>query len=225
MRVSLNTSSLNKTLNNIVGYSLGFIEGTNSGKRIFLDNLGKDVIYVLNKYIDVNARLNEPALHHIYEWYRVGVPSARLFDLNYTVSGIGLSIGGTFKQSRSIPINSSEPFYNKAKIMEEGIPVVIKPKKATTLRFEVDGETVFTKNPVSVDNPGGRYVQGSFKRIVDDFMLNYFKQSFLRSSGIFDYLSNPVIYKKELPSGSKSGRSKGRSVGFKWITNARVGVE
>ena len=225
MRVSLNTTSLDKTLNNVLNYSLGFIDGVNSGKKIFLDNLGKGIIYALGQYIDTNARLNEASLHHVYEWYKTGSPSARLFDLDYTVSSIGLSISGTFKQSRSLSSTATEPFYNKARIMEEGLPVTIKPKKSEVLAFEVDGEKVFTKNPVNIANPGGNQVKGSFNDIFDEFMLRYFKQSFLRASGLFDYLNNPTIYKKELPSGAKFGKTKGRSVGFKWIANARIGVE
>lgn len=225
MIVSLNTTSLDKTLTNVLNYSLGFVDGINSGKKIFLDNLGKGVITALNSYIDTNAKLNESSLHHVYEWYKVGSPAARLFDLDYTVSNIGLSISGTFKQSRTMSSTATEPFYNKAKIMEEGIPVLIKPKKSQTLVFEVDGETVFTKNPVNITNPGGNNVKGSFNKVIDEFMIRYFKQSFLRASGLFEYFNNPKIYKQELPSGAKFGKSKGKSVGFKWITNARIGVE
>jgi len=105
------------------------------------------------------------------------------------------------------------------------MPVVIKPKKSSVLVFEDNGETVFTKNPVKIDNPGGPNVQGSFSRVFDEFMSIYFKQSFLKASGIYDYLSRPTIYKKEIASGAKFGKSKGINVGFKWIANAKVGVE
>jgi len=225
MRVSLNTVSFEKTMNNVVNYSLGFIDGINYGKKIFLSNLGNGVIHALNQYVDASARLNESSLHHVYEWYRVGSPSARLFDLDYTVSNVGLSINGTFKQSKTMSSTSNEPFYNKAKIMESGMPVTIKPKKAKALSFEVDGEQIFTKSPVTVINPGGENTKGSFSKVIDEFMLVYFKQSFLKASGLFDYFNNPTLYKKELPAGAKLGKIKGRSVGFKWIANARIGVE
>lgn len=225
MRVSLDSRSLEKQLLNIVGYSLGFIDGANNGKKIFLNNLGKSVVFVLGQYIDVEARANSAALHHVYEWYRTGSPQARLFDLNYTVSNVGLSISSTFRQSKSVSRDSTEPFYNKAKIMESGIPVTITPRPGGALRFTDNGEEIFTKKPVTINSPGGEEVAGSYQKIFDQFMMFYFTQSFLKASGIFDYIKNPVIYKKEFAAGAKLGRSKGVSTGFKWITNAKIEVE
>jgi hypothetical protein len=225
VRVSITTKSFEKDLLNIANYSLGFLEGAQRGKKVFLDNLGRGVIFALGEYIDVEARSNPSALHHVYEWYQSGSPQARLFDINYTVSNLGLSINSTFKQSRSMQVDSSTPFYNKAKIMEDGIPVVIKPKKNSVLRFYEGGETVFTSKPINVRNPGGEEVQGSFERVFDEFMRRYFTQAFLRASGISDYISNPIIYKKNIQAGAKQGRSKGVSTGYKWITNAKIEVE
>ena len=225
MQVSVNTKAFEKQLNNIVNYSFGFLEGIDSGKRIFLDNLGKGTIQALGAYIDTNAKLNQQALHHVYEWYKTGSPSARLFDLNYTVSGLGLSLGGTFKQSRSLAQDSHTPFYNKAKIMEDGTPVTIRPKSSGVLVFKDAGETVFSKKPITIENPGGNKVVGSFEQIIDEFMIRYFKQSFLRASGLFEYISRPILYKQELAAGAKVGKAKGISTGYKWIINAKVGVE
>lgn len=224
MRVSLTTNNFEKQIMNIANYSIGFLEGVQKGKRIFLDNMGKGVIYTLGRYIDVEAKANSAALHHVYEWYQTGSPSARLFDINYTVSNVGLSINSTFKQSRTISEDGTVPFYNKATIMENGIPVLIKPKR-TALRFRAGGEEVFTRRPVNVRNPGGEEVEGSFERTFDEFMRNYFTQGFLRASGLMDYISNPKIYKKNFAAGAKGGRNTGISTGFKWITNAKVEVE
>ena len=221
MRVSLNSRSLEKTLLNVVDYSVGFLDGIKKGKNLFLNNLGEGVIYALNRYIDTNAKMNESALHHVYEWYRTGSPSARLFDIDYTISGLGLSISGTFKQSQSVSANSSEPFYNKAKIMELGRPVTIRPKNAEVLAFEVDGETVFTKNEVIVDNPGGN-VEGQFAKAFDTFFSRYLSQSFLRISGLYDYFNNPVVYKQNLKKGKALGKSYGNTVGYNWVANAKV---
>lgn len=225
MRVSIQTNNFEKELLNIANYSLGFLEGAQKGKKVFLDNLGRGVIFALGQYVDVEARANKEALHHVYEWYQTGSPQARLFDITYTVSNLGLSINSTFRQSRTIQQDATTPFYNKAKIMENGIPVVIRPKKNSVLRFYEGGETVFTSKPVTVRNPGGNQVEGSFERIFDEFMTRYFTQAFLRASGISDYISNPVIYKKNLPAGAKQGRPKGVSTGYKWITNAKIEVE
>lgn len=225
MRVNLNTRSLEKQLNNIVDYSLGFIEGAESGKKIFFDNLGKGVLFALNRYIDIEARSNPEALHHVYEWYQVGSPNARLFDLSYTATKSSLIINSKFKQSKTLSRDATEPFYNKAQIMESGIPVTITPKPGGALRFESGGNEVFTRNAVTVNNPGGQEVAGSFEKVFDDFMKRYFAQSFLRASGIYDYIGNPKIYKKNFAAGSKGGRSVGKKTGYSWITNAKIEVE
>lgn len=225
MRVSLRADSFEQQMFNVVQYSLGFLDGIERGKKIFLDNMGKATVAVLGNYIDIEARSNTSALHHVYEWYQTGSPNARLFDIDYAVSNLGLSLSSTFKQSRTIKPDSNTPFYNKAKIMEDGIPVVIKPKANSVLRFYEGGETIFVKKPITVNNPGGEEVQGSFERIFDQFMQRYFTQGFLRASGIFDYIERPTIYKKNFAAGAKTGRSKGVSTGYKWITNAKIGVE
>ena len=137
-------------------------------------------------------------LHHIYEWYQVGSPNARLFDIEFTVSGVGLTFYTNFTQSQSIKEGSNIPFYNKATIMEKGKPLIIRPKKSPVLVFEQDGETIFTSNPVKVYNPGGDEVQGAFEEVFDIFMTQYFKQSFIKASGLYDYIKYPKVFKNWL---------------------------
>lgn len=225
MRVSLNTKNLEKQLLNITNYSIGFLDGVNKGKSLFLNNVGIEVINVLKQYVDASARSNPKALHHIYEWYQTGSPNSRLYDFDYTVSNIGLSFKSSFKQSSSLANGASTPFYDKAKIMEEGMAITISPKKSNVLAFEVDGEMVFTSQDVTVDNPGGTQVAGSFERVVDEFFGVYFKQSFLKASGLYSYIKKPTLYKKNFKAGSRGGKAVGVSTGFKWITNAQIGVE
>lgn len=225
MIVSFDFKRFQKTMNNVVDYSYGFIDGIENGKKIFFDKLGREVIIALGQYIDINAKGNPNALHHVYEWYRTGSPSARLFDIDYVVNKNGLSLFSNFKQSRTMSSDSSQPFYNKAKIMEQGKTVVIKPKGGGPLVFESGGQTIFTKRPVTVRDPGGDEVQGAYEEVFNEFMLRYFKQSFIRASGLYDYISKPVLYKRNIRQGAKVGRSKGVSTGFTWIANARIGVE
>ena len=219
--IKLSDKDLMRDLNNIIEYSFGFLDGIEKGKRIFLDNLGKDITELVKEYIDSSARVNPSRLHHVYEWYQTGSPDARLFDLNYTVSNIGLSFKSTFSQSRTIKNGSRTPFYDKARIMEDGIPVTIAPVKAKVLSFEIDGEQVFTKGPVVVENPGGNS-QGGFESVVDQFFTQYFTQAFLRKSGALSELENVQIYKNNFAAGSKQGRGKGIETGYRWIVNAKV---
>jgi hypothetical protein len=225
MKVTMDSRSLEKKITNIVKYSVGFLEGAQSGKKIFLDNMGGRVIETLNRYIDAMARSDRDALHHVYEWYQTGSPAARLFDLTYTVSNLGLSIKSSFRQSATVSKDSSTPFYDKARIMELGIPVTIKPKKASALVFEDAGETVFTKNPITVHDPGGVEAQYGYGFVFNSFFENYFTQAFLKSSGLSDYISNPVSYKQNFAAGATGGKSLGKKVGYTWIINADIGVE
>lgn len=225
MRVALDTKSLEKKLMNITKYSFGFLDGIDGGKEIFLKNFGNGVIKTLKMYIDSEARSNPKALHHVYEWYKTGSPSARLFDITQSVNRGGISFSVSFTQSQTMSNNSTEPFYDKARIMEQGKTLYISPKNASALAFEINGEQIFTKNEVIIDNPGGDYVEGSFKDVMDEFFSSYFSQSFLRSSGLYEYLQKPSSYKHNLPAGSTKGRMAGYETGFKWITGARIGVE
>lgn len=222
--VRLDLKEFNTKMNNLVGYSNGFVEGIHAGKSVFVNSLGASTIAAIYSFIDANARMNPEALHHVYEWYNTGSPSARLFDLDYVVSNYGLAIRSNFKQSQSVSSGSTTPFYNKAEIMENGIPITISPKKKY-LVFDINGETVFTSKAVTIDNPGGPLVQGSYERVFNQFMLQYFKQSFLKASGIYNYLQNPLVYKTNLNRGLRSGNSYGKTVGYKWIANARVGSD
>ena len=211
-----------KQMDNLIRYTEGFLEGAQRGKNAFLKQMGESVKEVLENFIDSNARVDSDALHHVYEWYQTGNPENRLFEISYTVSNLGLSFKSNFTQSTSIAKGSNEPFFDKAKVMESGASVVIKPKSAEFLRFEKGGDTVFTPNPVAVPSPGGSSTTGGFERTFDNFFQNYFRQSFLQSSGMRRAFSDVSIYKKNLRSGLKAGRSAGLTAGYRWITNVRM---
>jgi len=211
-----------KDMNNIVEYSMGFLEGIQGGKKIFLDNLGKETVDLIKQFIDSNAKVDPAMLSHVYEWYQSGSPDARLYDIEYTVSNLGLSFKSSFKQSTTIKNGSKVPFYNKARIMEDGIPVVITPKFSQVLVFDDNGEIVFTKKPVIVEHPGGTQAQGGFEKTMDIIFKQYFSQAFLRTTGLDVYLKNPKVYKTSMAAGKRSGKTAGYETGFKWITNAVV---
>lgn len=224
MIVNFNNAMFKKDMKNIINYSIGYIDGIHGGKKSFLSTIGIETVELMKEYIDSNARVNPSMLHHIYEWNQTGSPSARLFDIQYTFSNLGLSFNSTFKQSTSIKSGSRVPFYDKAKIMEQGIPVTIRPVRAQALVFDINGEEIFTKHPVEVLNPGGAEVQGGFEKVFDSFFNRFFTQAFLRVSGISRYLENPVAYKKNMPAGKRIGKTKGYQTGYRWIANAGVAL-
>lgn len=222
MRVIMDSTLFKKDMKSIIDYSLGYLDGVNAGKTIFFRNMGEQTSVLLGEYIDASSRMDPQGLQHVYEWYQTGSPEGRLFDVSYTVSNLGLSFSSTFKQSNTIKDGSNVPFYNKAKIMEDGIPVTIRPKNSEVLAFEDNGETVFTRSEVRVSDPGGNQAQGQYEKIFDSFFSKYFTQAFLKTSGIQEYLKNPTLYKKNLSSAKRGGKSAGYSTGFKWIANAGV---
>lgn len=217
--LKFDSRTFQKEMNNIVDYSTGFVDGIQIGKTQFFKNLGPAIAEQAEQFIDSNARVDHQSLHHIYEWAQTGDPGARLFNINFTVSNKGLTFGSTFSQSTSVQKGSRVPFADKAQVMESGRSVTITPHSGGALRFEVGGETVYTRKPVVVNNPGGN-TAGQYANVWDMFFNRYFTQAFLRSSGIEKYFSNPTVYKKNLAAGKRGGRSTGLSVGSRWVANA-----
>lgn len=219
LKVVMDSRQFQKEINNIMSYSTGFLEGVERGKMQMYMGLAPKIAELASQFIDANARISPELLHHIYEWEKVGSPEARLFDLDYKISNIGITFTSSLKQSTSIKQGSNVPFYNKAKIMEEGIGVTIKPRRANALRFEVDGQEVYTSREVRVENPGGQ-TQGQFENALNNFFGVYFRQSFLNSSGLLQYFKFPQVYKKNLSSAKRGGRSLGLKTGYQWVANA-----
>jgi hypothetical protein len=121
LRVIMDNKKFKQEINNIMSYSTGFLEGVQRGKTEFYIALAPKIGEMASQFVDVNAKMSPELLHHIYEWERVGSPEARLFDIDYKISGIGITFSSSLRQSQSIKNGSNVPFYNKAKIMEEGV--------------------------------------------------------------------------------------------------------
>jgi hypothetical protein len=217
IKVKFKTTDFMKEMDSMVQYANGFMDGAQAGKKQLLETIGAKTKEILESFIDSNARTNQAVLHHVYEWQQSGNAASRLFDIEYTTSGGGLTLRSTFRQSVSVKNGSTTPFYDKARIIEEGIPVRIKAKVSSVLSFSDGGEQVFTKLPIDVSNPGGSEANGGFQRIVDSFFNSYWKQSFLKTSGIADILRNPIQFKQNLPRAKAGGRSVGYDVGYRWI--------
>jgi hypothetical protein len=220
--VKFDDSNFVKDMNNIVEYSIGFIDGAKKAEPVLLKNLGDLVQQKLGEFVDAMARMEPRRLQHVYEFGMNGSEGARLFDISYTTSGKGLTISSDFRQS-TIAGRSGDIFYNKAYIMENGIPVTIKPKKKV-LAFEDNGETVFTQKPVTVNNPGGTEAKNGYEQTVRSFFENYFSQSFLHTTGLDKDLSEAREYKAGLGSAKVGGRAAGERQGYYWISKAGARV-
>jgi hypothetical protein len=225
INVKFDTKELMKTLNNTVSYSTGFTKGAQSARLDFNKELGFFVEQALNKYIDAKARANPESLHHIYEWGQTGNPSGRLFEFNLSTTQRLIKLSGRFLPSTSISPTSTEPFVNKAKIMEDRVTITIEPKDGDFLSFEDNGQRIFTKNSIVIDNPGGESVGGSFEKVVDDFFNNYLTLGLLKSSGIFDKLEYAKEYSDSFSQGTRVGESAGMSAGRKYLSIKGVNIQ
>lgn len=220
--VSFDDKKFMKQMNNIVAYADGFVEGAVTSKGVLLENIGRSVSDSIGDYIDSVASSNPAMLHHVYEWAQTGSKTGRLFDIGYTATSGGLTMNATMTQSRSVKDGSTVPFYNKAKIMENGIPVRIAPKDGGVLSFNDAGEQVFTKKPIVVSKPGGAAVAGQLENTFDDYVSIYLSQAIFSAAGLDYRLSNPIEFKSNMRRGSTGGKSVGLAAGKKWITGGSV---
>lgn len=218
INIRMDTKQLNKILGNSVSFSFGFLEGAEINQIQFNRELAEFIKEALYKYIDAHARMNSESLHHVYEWGRVGSSADRLFEFKAQSSKRVIKFTGKFLQSKSISEGSSEPFYDKANVMENKISITIQPKSSPVLVFEDDGETIFTSKTIEISNPGGSAVAGSFSSIVNSFFDNYLTAGILRGAGVFDSLSYPNEYSDGFSSGTKNGRPTGIKAGRKYMS-------
>ncbi len=154
-----------------------------------------------SEYIDAKARTSPKSLHHVYEWDRTGDPAARLFKLNKISDlGLGFTLNYNLLNSKSfVPSQNSNHrhvFVKKAEIMEEGRTVVISPRSAERLVFEVNGYMVFMPKgkSVTVTKPGGAATKNSFLFLYKHFFTGQLVNMSIKKSG-FQKLFNSKISK------------------------------
>jgi len=180
--------------------------------------IGKEFVRQTNRY----ASANKSSMHHVYEWNKSGNNSSRLFRLNrdYVQDG-KLIISTKLLDSRtSVPVSpqlrkvgkngksvkGGHIFKNKASVMEAGKPITIQAKGAKALAFPGRNGIVFIPKgrSVTVRNPGGKAVGGSFTRHTKEWFKNPVNTTgSLLSSG---YLKKLEIEIAKCLSVNKSGR-------------------
>jgi hypothetical protein len=150
-----------------------------------------------NQYIDSRARQNPSAYHHVYEFDKTGNPSARLFNAVISNTSDGSAIINYSFTPAKEPNREGFPFPNKAEIMEAGQTVIVTPKKAEYLRYELeDGRFVTSKKSV-INNPGGTQVRGSFESTFRGFIASQ-GPVILNRLGFFKKIEQGMINKRRL---------------------------
>jgi len=96
-------------------------------------------------------------------------------------------------------------FANKASIMEEGKPLVIRPKNSERLVFEIDGETVFMPKgkSVTVRRPGGSAATNQFTLAHSRFFSGRLVNESIKRSGFQKIFNSSVTKALSVPSNIK----------------------
>jgi hypothetical protein len=141
------------------------------------------------EYVDAQSVLNREMLHHVYEWNEEGDKKSRLFKHNVKNGVLTFS----FLPSKEPSSDSGYVFANKAYIMENGIPVYIRPTSSNVLVFEVDGEKIFTPYPVTVRNPGGTEVKDGFENVYRGWIVSNLPILSLTEHGFFKELTRSQL--------------------------------
>jgi hypothetical protein len=171
---------------------LGKLTKNHAFQNLFKTTIFNQIDKDFGNYIDSSARVKPTSLHHVYEWNKVGQETSRLFRLNRMDSeGLSFRITYDFKLSKSsVPSKNKKQkkkyiFANKASVMEAGMPVIIRPKSAERLVFELDGETVFMPkgSSVTVRSPGGRASTNQFRLFYGRYFGGQLVNSSIKASG------------------------------------------
>ena len=220
--VKFNGKKFIDTLTNVTNYSQGFIDEVKRSQNKVTEKIASTSVNVFYDYLDGLARSHPGMLHHVYEWGQVGDPFGRLYELSVSLQGKSAVVSADFLQSNIPSSSSKEPFYDKADIMEEGIPLVIQEKDAQALFFEIDGEEFFRRGPIYIANPGGSNTRGSFVRAFNEFYNIYFTKDYLNSIKFYDHFRGSKEYQKnvKVASKSKNATSLGKAAALSWINNA-----
>ena len=212
--INVNMTEFNKTMQEALGYSRGFLAGVEANEVLFNQQLAEVIKEAFYKYLDSTARLDPDRLHHMYEWGQAGVDKARLFRIEAFTGQQSIRFVTEFMQSTSVSPTANEPFVNKAEVMESGTTVTVSPRSGGVLAFESDdGEMVFTSDEVTIDNPGGN-VAGQFAATAREFFTNYLDQALLRE--LIKELQNPVEFAQGWGKGMNYG--KGMKQGQRYLT-------
>ena len=182
---------MRNTLAGMAAYFDGFFDSLKHNEPTAEYQLGVQLAAEFGQYVDNLAIANPHRLHHVYEWYRVGEQTARLFDMRVVPVGSNVTITYEFLQSVT-PNANGQIFANKAAMMESGQEVTFTTEKPVPIEdtFRV-GSFTFT--------PGGNDTNGAFR---ETFLTYFSARNALKRSKIKAVLPESLTY----ANGYKDGR-------------------
>lgn len=180
-----------------------------SFQRLFKTTIFNQIDKDFGLFIDSQARTKPKSLHHVYEWNKTGQSSSRLYKLNKIESaGLSFKINYELKLSKtSVPTKNRKQtsryvFANKASVMEKGMPIIIRPRSAERLVFEIDGEAVFMPKgkSVTVKSPGGRASTNQFDLAYSRYFSGPLVSNSIKASGFQNIFGSQFEKAMKVPS-------------------------
>jgi hypothetical protein len=162
----------------------------NRGAALLLKNY-------FNQYLDSKARQDHMSYHHVYEFDMTGNDNGRLFKAIVNNTGDGSAVITYSFTSAKNPNREGYPFPNKAEVMEAGETIIIRPKRAKYLHYELsDGRFIKSEQSI-VTQPGGPRVGGNFEKTFKNFM-SYQAKFVLSRSRYFERIEQTMITERRL---------------------------
>ncbi len=213
--IKLNMTEFNKTMNQALGYSEGFVNGAVQNQQYLNEQIAEIIKEQFYEYVDSVARLEPDRFHHVYEWGQVGTDAGRLFRIEAFSGQQSIRFVTDFLQSTSTSPTATEPFVEKASVMEEGSLITLTPKDGGVLAFQTEeGDTVFTPNEIRIEDPGGPGVRGAFAAVTKEFFENYLNSTLVRDLKL--RLSTPVPFEQGWSKNMNYSTGQRRS--RQWLT-------
>lgn len=194
---------------------LAKLESNASFQNLFKTTIFQQIEKDFGLYLDAKARSNPKSLHHVYEWNKVGNSSSRLFKLFHVDKpGLSFNIQYNFLDSKTfVPTKNPKSkkkykFTNKATVMESGMPVVIYPKSAQRIVFEMNGIPVFMPKgaPVRIKSPGGTAASHKFQLSYAQFFSGNLVNDSIKKSGFQQIFNSNMAKALKIPASIKRVR-------------------
>lgn len=191
---------------------LGKLTTNKAFKNLFKTTIFNQIEKDFGEFIDSSARIKPVSLHHVYEWNKTGQEQFRLFKLKkIDAEGLSFKVSYDFKLSKtSVPSKNLKQkkkyiFANKASVMETGMPIIIRPRSAERLVFELNGATVFMPKgtSVTVKSPGGRSSSHQFALHYGRYFGGQLVNNSIKSSGFQNIFNNKMSKVLKTPTGIK----------------------
>lgn len=167
IRTKFDVAPFTKTVQQVAKYYTDVVSTLNAAIPIINRGIANDVVSTAYQYFDSMAASGN-GIEHMYEFGHAGDPSMRLYRITQQAGAAGTVLSYEFIEARVPTPDSDKVFRDKARIMEQGVSVTIRPVDATILAFNVGGEDVFTRGPV-ITTPG-KNVAGNFSNMFNDYM-------------------------------------------------------